>query len=121
MNSLDKLRRFIPLLLRIPLGLIFLFFGIDKFIAPAATLVIIQASMFASLFPTGNSMIYVIAAVEVLVGLFLICNVQIRKTALLASLLLLSVILIAQIPQDVVLLGVALTIAILGNDNPWKK
>ncbi|MBS3144389.1 DoxX family membrane protein [Candidatus Woesearchaeota archaeon] len=121
MNSLDKLRRFIPFLLRTPLGLIFLFFGIDKFLAPKATLVIIQASMFASLFPAGNAMIYLIGAVETIVGVLLICNTQIRKTALLAALLLLNISIIAQIPQDIVLLCVALAIAVLGNDNPWKK
>ena len=121
MNFLDKLRRFIPLVLRMPLGFIFLFFGIDKFLAPAATLAIIQASIAASLFPAGATMIYVIGTVETIVGVCLLLNVQIRKTALLASLLLLNIIFIARIPQDVVLLGVALAIAVLGNDNPWKK
>lgn len=121
MNSLDKLRRFIPFLLRIPLGLIFLFFGVEKFFAPEATLAIIQASMFASFFPTGNAMIYLIGSIESIVGLCLILNVQIRKTALLAALLLISIILIAQIPQDIVLLCVALAVAVMGNDNPWKK
>lgn len=120
MNSVDKLRWFIPLLLRIPLGFIFLFFSIDKFLSPESTLAIIQASIFASLFPAGNAMIYLIAAVETIVGVLLICNIQLRKTAFLASILLLNIIIIAQIPQDIVLLGVALALAILGNDNPWK-
>ena len=121
MNSLDKLRRFIPFLLRTPLGLIFLFFGIDKLLAPKATLAIIQASVFASLFPTGDAIIYLIGSIESIVGICLVFNVQIRKTALLATLLLLNIIFIAQIPQDIVLLCVALAVAILGNDNPWKK
>lgn len=121
MNSVDKLRRFIPPLLRIPLGFIFLLFGIEKFFAPAATLTIIQASIFASLFPVGNVMIYVIGAVEVVVGAGLLLNVQIRKTAFLAAVLLLNIIIIAQIPQDIILLGVALALALMGNENPWKS
>ncbi len=120
MNSVDKLRRYIPLLLRLPLGFIFVFFGIEKFLEPAATLAIIQASMVAFLFPPGNAMIYVIGAVESIVGVCLLLNIQLRKTAFLASILLLNIIIIAQIPQDIILLGVALALAFLGNDNPWK-
>ena len=121
MNFLDRLRPYIPLLLRVPLGLIFLFFGIEKFIAPESALVIIQASMFAPLFPTSNAMIYVIGVVETLVGLLLVFGIQLRKTALLAAVLLLNILIIAQIPQDFVLLCVALALAAVGKDNSWKK
>ncbi len=121
MNALDKSRRYIPFLLRAPLGLIFLVFGIEKFIAPEATLVIIQASVFAPLFPSSDAMIYLIAIVESLVGLLLLLSIQTRKTALLAAVLLLNIILIAQIPQDIVLLFVALVLSLLGDENPWEK
>ena len=121
MNNLDRLRRFIPVVLRIPLGLIFVFFGVEKFLAPAATLVIIQASMFASLFPASSWVIYVIGIVETIVGIGLIYNIQLRKTAILAAVLLLNILIIAQIPQDFILFCVAIVIALLGNENPWKK
>lgn len=121
MKTLDRLKRYIPALLRIPLGLIFFFFGMEKLFAPQATLAIIQGSILAPLFSQSNAIIYLIGTVETIVGIFLILNIQIRTTALLAALLLIPIIVIAQIPQDIVLFFVAITLSILGKGNPWRK
>lgn len=97
---------------RIALGLLFLYFAWDKVQVPEATAAIIQGCMFASFIPSSNPFIYFIALVEALVGLLLVLGIAVKKTALLASLLLLSIILIANVPQDFVLLAVAIMLSI---------
>lgn len=118
--TLEKLRGYTNHLLRIPLGLIFVYFALDKIRYPQGTIAIIQNSVVSFLIPQTVWMMYLIATVEMVVGILLIFNIQTRKTALLAALLLLSIIIIAQVPQDIVLFFVALTLSIIGSE-PWGK
>lgn len=121
MNVIAKLRGRPDFLLRIPLGLIFLYFALDKILYPQGTIAIIQNSFFAPLIPQTVWMMYLIATVETLIGILLIFNIQTRKTALLAALLLVGIIVVARVPQDIVLFFVALVVSMVGKDSPWKK
>lgn len=109
---MEKKKEYAVAVVRIALGLLFLYFAWDKVQVPEATAAIMQNCMFAPLLPTSNSFIYFIAVIEALVGLFLVLGIAVKKTAFLASLLLVSIILIANVPQDVVLLAVAIMLSI---------
>src|SRR3989344_1281645 len=95
-------------LVRIALGLLFVYFAWDKFQSPVSTAVIIQASVMSAVMPTSNLAIYMIAIAELIVGIGLIFSIQAQKAALLAAVLLAGIVVIAQIPQDIILFFVAL-------------
>jgi len=120
MTLVAKLRGRPDFLLRIPLGLIFLYFALDKLRYPQGTIAIIRNSLFAPLIPQTVWMMYLIATVEMVIGILLIFNIQTRKTALLAALLLVSIIGIAHVPQDIVLFFVAITLSVIGS-KPWER
>lgn len=109
---MEKKEEYAVAVVRIALGVLFLYFAWDKVRVPEATAAIMQGCMFAAFIPSSNPFIYFIAIVEALVGIFLVLGIAVKKTAFLASLLLLSIILIANVPQDVVLLAVAIMLAI---------
>ena len=113
---MEKKKAYAIAVVRIALGLLFLYFAWDKVQAPKATAAIIEGCMFAPLIPTSNGFIYAIALVEALVGVCLVFGIATKKTSVLASILLLSIILIAQMPQDVVLLAVAIMLSITGSE-----
>ncbi len=95
-------------IVRIALGLVFLYFAWDKVQAPDATAFMIQNSMMGVMMPTSNATIYLIALVEAIVGFCLMLRIQVQKIALLGAVLLVGIILIAKVPQDIVLFFLAI-------------
>ena len=104
----EALEKHAHTLLRVSLGLLFLYFALDKFRVPSATAFMMQNSMMGAMMPTSNAIVYLIAVAESIVGLCLVLKIQVQKAALLATVLLAGIIVIAQIPQDVVLFFLAL-------------
>lgn len=104
----ESLDRYSLSLVRMTLGLLFVYFAWDKFQSPVSTSVIMHASMMGAAIPTSNFAIYMIAIAELIVGIGLIFRIQEQKAALLAAVLLAGIVVIAQIPQDIILFFVAL-------------
>jgi uncharacterized membrane protein YphA (DoxX/SURF4 family) len=105
-------------LVRISFGLVFLYFAWDKVTVPQATAAMMRASMMGQLVPTSNPMIYLIALAEAIVGFSFLAKIQVRKMAVLAAFLLAGIILIARVPQDIVLFFLALSMSV--TDEPRK-
>jgi|GEM_PF-3051560 len=95
-------------LVRIALGLVFLYFAWDKVQAPEATAFMMQNSMMSIMMPTSNATIYLIALVETIIGFCLVLKIHVQKIALLAAVLLAGIIFIAKMPQDFVLFFLAI-------------
>lgn len=93
---------------RIALGLVFLYFAWDKVQAPDATAFMIHNSMMGAMMPSSNAAIYLIALAEAIVGFCLVLRIQVQKIALLGAVLLAGIIIIAKMPQDIVLFFVAI-------------
>jgi uncharacterized membrane protein YphA (DoxX/SURF4 family) len=86
-------KEYVPLILRIGLGIPFFWFGIDKFFNPIFWARFIPEYM-KSLIPISiNSFMYLQGTIEVLVGIFLIIGLFTRITSYLSSIILIVVII----------------------------
>ncbi len=104
------------LLLRIGLGGVFLWFGIDKFVHPDIWVNYIP-SWFPMLIPVGT-FILLMGIVETLIGLFALIGVYTRTSAVIAVLMLIPILVSLGYNEigvrDFGLLLLALGIAVLG-------
>ncbi|MBS3149144.1 DoxX family protein [Candidatus Woesearchaeota archaeon] len=118
LKSLEKKKDLVPFLLRIGLGIIFFWFGITKFTNVQDWLRYIPPWL-QSLIPISmNLFLYIQGAIETLIGLFLILGIFVRKSAFLAALILIVIIITVGFNdislRDFGLLMIAISLMILG-------
>ena len=108
------------------LGLVFLWFGIDKFIIHEFYLSWFSATERVRVilpFQDLSSSIYAIGAIELIFAALLFAGVKIRWVSVAVILFLLAILLIAQYPssypQDIGLLGIAVLLFL--TNGAWKK
>jgi len=108
------------------LGLVFLWFGIDKFIIHEFYLSWFSATERVRVilpFQDLSSSIYAIGAIELIFAALLFAGVKIRWISVAVILFLLAILLTAQYPssypQDIGLLGIA--VLLLLTNGVWKK
>ena len=111
---------------RYGLGIVFLWFGIDKFIIHEFYLTWFSATERVKVilpFQDLSSSIYVIGVVELIFAALLFAGVKIRWVSVAVILFLLVILLTAQYPssypQDIGLIGIA-GLLVLANST-WKK
>lgn len=105
-------------IVRIVLGITFLFHGLDKFQSGLATI----AEHFASLGLPGF-FAYVVAALELIGGIAMIFGIWTRVVSVLFALLMLGAILTVKLPEgfidgfelDVILLAISIQLTISGS------
>ena len=115
---LENKKDLVPFLLRIGLGIIFFWFGITKFTNVQDWLRYIPPWL-QSLIPISmNLFLYIQGAIETLIGLFLILGIFVRKSAFLAALILIVIIITVGFNdislRDFGLLMIAISLMILG-------
>lgn len=76
---------YVSILLRLGVGFVFVWFGVDKFFHPAVWLGWVPM-------PASNNLIYFLGAVETLVGLFILFGFLLKFAAIVASLMLFGII-----------------------------
>jgi len=108
------------------LGIVFLWFGIDKFIIHEFYLTWFSATERVRVilpFEDLSSSIYAIGAIELVLAALLFAGVKIRWVSVAVILFLLVILLTAQYPssypQDIGLLGIA--VFLLLTNGAWKK
>ena len=105
-------------ILRIGLGLIFLFFGIGKFQNDIWAETMKNMPIF-SLIPLNiNTIVTIDGVIEVLTGIFLILGIFTRMTALIASLQLAAILFLLKFEEtrDIGLLAMAISLTITGSN-----
>ena len=115
---LENKKDLVPFLLRIGLGIIFFWFGITKFTNVQDWLRYIPPWL-QSLIPISmNLFLYIQGAIETLIGLFLILGIFVKKSAFLAALILIVIIITVGFNdvslRDFGLLMIAISLMILG-------
>lgn len=115
---LEKKKDLVPFLLRIGLGIIFFWFGITKFTNIELWYSFIPPWL-ESLLPISVKMfLYIQGVIETLIGLFLIFGIFVRKSAFLAALILIVIIITVGFNdislRDFGLLMIAISLMILG-------
>ncbi len=117
------------LLLRIGLGIVFLYFGIyEKLLNPGITRTLMEASSISVPIPIGL-FILLFGLLEVVVGSFLILGMFTRITALIAALMIGTIIVqlgFLAVPRDIALFAIAVSLVITGSkvfsvDAYWIK
>ncbi len=113
-------KSFSTLILRLGVGFVFLFFGIDKFIHPETWIGWVSPRLFYY-FPFSQEVfIYLDGGVEAVVGIMLVLGFYTRIFALIASLLLIGILVTVGITditaRDVAILAGAISLMITGSD-----
>ena len=107
-------------ILRIGLAIVFLYFGLDKFINLEANINIIRSFSFIPIDIKFFTVFY--GVIEILVASFLILGLFTRITAIIASLMILTIFLMFWILfndliiRDIGLLAIAISLAITGSE-----
>src|SRR3989344_4520326 len=121
------MNKFSPFILRIGLGLVFLIFGIGKFTGDIWAETIKAMPFFTSLPLSIELIVILIGLVEIITGLSLIIGFKTRIFAMIASLQLISILLLLKFEEirDIGLLAAAISLSITGSDfltiNPFKR
>jgi len=115
---LEKKKDLVPFLLRLGLGIIFFWFGITKFTNIESWYSFIPPWLESLLPISVNMFLYIQGAIETLIGLFLILGIFVRKSAFLAALILIVIIITVGFNdislRDFGLLMIAISLMILG-------
>ena len=118
LKSLEKKKDLVPFLLRLGLGIIFFWFGITKFTNIESWYSFIPPWLESLLPISVNMFLYIQGAIETLIGLFLILGIFVRKSAFLAALILIVIIITVGFNdislRDFGLLMIAISLMILG-------
>lgn len=119
------------LILRISLGLVFLFFGLGKFKGDAYAKTTKSLQIVKSLPILPDTTVLLIGSLEILIAILLLLGLYTRLASLLASLHLISILSIfgltnIDILRDIGLLGAAISLFLTGSeffclDNLLKK
>lgn len=117
--NFEKLKGFVPLLLRLGLGIIFFWFGFTKFTDLDFWMGFIPPWMESILPISVNSFLYIQGFIETLIGILLIIGLLVRLSAFVAALILITIILTLGFNdlalRDFGLLMMALSLTILGS------
>lgn len=125
LRQLERYQSYAPLLIRVGLGLVFVYFGIDKFLRPEVwegwIPPFIKASVPSATFLTMSGVI------EIVLGTMLIVGLLTRYAALLVAFFLVGVLATFGADditgRDVGLLGAALSLVLTGSGEKsldWK-
>lgn len=122
-SSLARNVRFVNNLPRYALGIVFLIFGIDKFVGFDSYLAWFSATdRVRVLIPPADSgtFIYAMGTVEVILAILLLAGIFARKTAIATSIALIAILFVAQypssFPQDLGLLGTSIMLVFASKD-----
>lgn len=89
---LEKQKKYVSLLLRLGLGVIFFWFGLTKFTNIESWYSFIPPWLESLLPISVNIFLYSQGVIETLIGLLLILGIYVRKSAFLAALILITII-----------------------------
>ncbi len=119
-KRLASYRWIVPLLLRIPTGLVFIRFGFEKFEIPKAMVDMVMDSPFSwTLIIDPVMTVKVVGIFEIITGILLVFGLLTRLAAIVGIGLLIPIIVIADVRQDFVLLAVLVSLALSGA-GPWS-
>lgn len=112
--KVSGLANYINSLPRLGLGIVFLLFGIDKFIFHerlASWFMVTDRAMVLLPSHDISTFVYVLGAVELVIAVLLLAGVRVRATSIAATIMLVTILAIAQypssFPQDIGLIGIS--------------
>jgi len=123
MSSLARNAAYVNNLPRYALGIVFLIFGIDKFVGFDSYLAWFEATDRAKILTSNldaSTFIYAMGVVEVTLAILLLVGIFVRKTAVATSTALVAILAVAQypssFPQDLGLLGTSIMLVFASKD-----
>ena len=120
-NRFEKLVPYVPLILRVGLALVFVFFGADKLMNVDLNISTFQLLPVPHMLPVATE-VFLSAILELLVALLLLIGLWTRWVSFFAAVyigLIVMLVGLSNVSRDVGLIAAALALGILG-DGKWS-